>query len=134
MEKRSGVQPYDTVPYRTCAWTDDLGPEIRVYRACYAHCITPLVNDTKMCGAVIYRIERITIIMCVYEYVYVYVCVSVSDHVIEKVVDKIKRKKRYYKLKVTQTLNKSYSSNKQCYSTERQLKANVHLFSNYIAH
>ena len=103
MQKRSGVQPYDTIPYhtvpyhtipyhtirydtipyhtissyRTCAWTDDLGPEIRVYRACYAHCITPLVNDTKMSGTVIYRIESMTIIMCVCVCMYVCVCVCV---------------------------------------------------------
>ena len=76
---KSGVQPSDSIPYRTCAWANDLGPEIRVYRACYAHCITPLVDNTKMSRAVICRIKSITFIMsvCVCMCVCAHVCVCV---------------------------------------------------------
>ena len=43
----------------TCAWADDLGPKVRVNSASYAHCIAPLVHNTKMSGTVIYSTEQL---------------------------------------------------------------------------
>ena len=43
----------------TCAWADDLGPKVRINSASYAHCVAPLVHNTKMSGTVICRTEQL---------------------------------------------------------------------------